>query len=90
MDMTKTKTKDYVLRAHTNYVHKKDRIPVIAPAGTVERIRRFIGQTGSVNAYINQLISADLDARENHSENSPQKLEEDIIENESDLPWNNL
>ena len=88
--MTKTKTKDYVLRAHNNYVHKKDRIPVISPAGTVERIRSFIGQNGSVNAYINQLISADLDARENASKSPEEKPVEVKPENESDLPWNNL
>ena len=88
--MTKTKTKDYVLRAHNNYVHKKDRIPVIAPAGTVDRIRNFIGQNGSVNAYINQLISADLDAREKGSEPAEENPTEVDAEEESDLPWNNL
>lgn len=84
------KTKDYVLRAHNNYIHKRDRIVAITPSGTIDRIRKCIGETGSISAYVNQLISVDLDARENASKSPEEKPVEVKPENESDLPWNNL
>jgi hypothetical protein len=85
-----TKTKDYVLRAHNNYIHKRDRIVAITPSGTIDRIRKCIGETGSISAYVNQLISADLDAREKGAIPAEEKPVEIKPESESDLPWNNL
>ena len=84
------KTKDYVLRAHNNYIHKRDRIVAITPSGTIDRIRKCIGETGSISAYVNQLISADLDAREKGSEPAEEKPIEADADKESDLPWNKL
>ena len=61
--MAKTKTKDYMLRAHNNYVHKKDRMTVLAPAGTIDKIKQAEGVDVSLNAYIYRLIDADLKKR---------------------------
>lgn len=84
------KTKDYVLRAHNNYIHRRDRIVAITPSGTIDRIRKCIGETGSISAYVNQLISADLDVREKVVKPAEEKPVEIETEKESDLPWNNL
>lgn len=61
--MAKTKTKDYMLRAHNNYVHKKNRMTVLAPAGTIDKIRQVESADVSLNAYICRLIDADLKKR---------------------------
>ena len=53
------KTKDYVLRAQYNYQNKHDRIVILAPAGTKDKIKDAAGGL-SVNAYINNLIVEDL------------------------------
>lgn len=55
------KTKDYVLRATKNYQDKFDRIIVLAPIGTKEKIKEFAPD--SVNKYINDLIQADFKKR---------------------------
>lgn len=56
------KTKDYILRAQYNYQNKHDRIVILAPAGTKEKIKDAAGGL-SVNAYINNLIVEDLKKR---------------------------
>lgn len=56
------KTKDYVLRAQYNYQNKHDRIVILAPAGTKEKIKAAAPGV-SVNAYINNLIDTDLKNR---------------------------
>ena len=52
------KTKDYVLRATKNYQDKFDRIVILTPQGTKEKIKAFYSD--SINKYINELIENDL------------------------------
>lgn len=56
------KTKDYILRATKNYQDKFDRIVILTPQGTKERIKATGAE--SVSAYINKLIADDLNRRE--------------------------
>lgn len=58
MKKTENKTKDYVLRATKNYQSKFDRIVILCPQGTKERIKA----TGadSVTAFINAAIDKAL------------------------------
>ena len=56
------KTKDYILRATKNYQDKFDRIVILSPQGTKERIKATGAE--SVSAYINGLIADDLNRRE--------------------------
>ena len=58
MKSTENKTKDYVLRATKNYQSKFDRIVVLAPMGTKERIKA-VGAS-SVSAFINDAIAEAL------------------------------
>ena len=90
------KTKEYILRAHRNYVHKKDCINLTTPLGTIESIHKLIGEDGNVSAYIRDLIAADLKSHgidqtgspeTDHQEPDPQDAPAD---NTEDLPWNNL
>ena len=53
------KTKDYVLRATKNYQDKFDRITILAPAGTKDKIKAAAPGL-SMAQYINGLISEDL------------------------------
>lgn len=56
------KTKDYVLRANKNYQNKFDKIMILAPAGTKEKIKAAAPGL-SMSQYINNLISEDLKKR---------------------------
>lgn len=56
------KTKDYVLRANKNYQSKFDRITILAPAGTKEKIKAAAGSV-SASQYLNNLIAEDLKKR---------------------------
>lgn len=56
------KTKDYVLRANKNYQDKFDRITILAPAGTKDRIKAAAGGLSS-SQYLNALIAEDLKKR---------------------------
>lgn len=56
------KTKEYILRATKNYQDKFDRIVILSPQGTKERIKATGAE--SVSAYINKLIADDLNRRE--------------------------
>jgi hypothetical protein len=56
------KTKDYVLRATRNYQNKFDRIVVLAPMGTKDRIKAT--GAASVSAFINDAIATALEKME--------------------------
>lgn len=56
------KTKDYVLRANKNYTDKLDRIMLLSPKGTKEKIKAAAPDM-SMSQYINSLIAADLKKR---------------------------
>lgn len=56
------KTKDYVLRANKNYQDKFDKILILAPAGTKDKIKDAAGGL-SMSQYINNLIVEDLKKR---------------------------
>ena len=56
------KTKDYILRAQKNYQDKFDRVVILAPAGTKEKIKAAAPGL-SMSQYINNLISDDLKKR---------------------------
>ena len=56
------KTKDYVLRATKNYQDKFDRLVVLCPAGTKERIKAAAPGL-SMAQYVNKLIDEDLKKR---------------------------
>ena len=56
------KTKDYVLRANKNYQDKFDKILILAPAGTKDKIKQAAPGL-SMSQYINSLISEDLKKR---------------------------
>lgn len=55
------KTPEYTLKAISNYQSKFDRIAASLPKGTKDIITGKIGM--SVNAYINELVCADLEKR---------------------------
>lgn len=59
---TENKTKDYILRATRNYQSKFDRIVVLAPIGTKDRIKAT--GAASVSAFINEAITAALEKAE--------------------------
>lgn len=52
------KTKDYVLRAQSNYRNKHDTVSLLLPKGTKDLIRENTGM--AVNAYIVELVKQDL------------------------------
>ena len=54
------KTPDYTARAHKNYEAKFDRTTINFPKGTKDFCKTL---DMSVNAYINQLVSEDLERR---------------------------
>ena len=56
------KTKDYVLRANKNYQNKFDKIMILAPAGTKEKIKAAAPGV-SMSQYVNSLINEDLKKR---------------------------
>lgn len=56
------KTKDYILRAQKNYQDKFDRLVILTPAGTKEKIKQAAPDL-SMSQYINALIDADLKKR---------------------------
>ena len=56
---TENKTKDYILRATKNYQDKFDRIVVLTPQGTKERIKAAAGGA-SVTSFINAAIEKEL------------------------------
>ena len=56
------KTKDYILRAQKNYQDKFDRIVVLTPQGTKDRIKAAAPGL-SMAQYINSLIDEDLKKR---------------------------
>ena len=56
------KTKDYILRANKNYTDKLDRIMILSPKGTKDRIKAAAPGL-SMSQYINKLIEDDLTKR---------------------------
>lgn len=56
------KTKDYILRANKNYTDKLDRIMLLCPKGTKEKIKAAAPDL-SMSQYINNLINEDLKKR---------------------------
>lgn len=54
MKTSENKTKDYVLRATKNYQSKFDRVVVLCPQGTKERIKAT--GAASVSGFINAAI----------------------------------
>lgn len=56
------KTKDYILRAQKNYQDKFDRLVILTPAGTKERIKAAAPGL-SMAQYVNKLIDEDLKKR---------------------------
>ena len=56
------KTKDYILRAQKNYQNKFDRLVILTPAGTKERIKAAAPGL-SMAQYVNKLIEEDLKQR---------------------------
>lgn len=62
MRKAENKTKDYILRATKTYQNKFDRIVILAPQGTKDKIKAFTGE--SINGYINRLVREDLEKRE--------------------------
>jgi hypothetical protein len=59
MKTQENKTKDYILRATKNYQDKFDRIVVLAPMGTKDRIKAVAGGA-SVTSFINAAIEKEL------------------------------
>lgn len=57
------KTPDYNLKAVQNYNSKFDRVAVNLPKGTKEKIKELTGK--SCNAYISELVLADIARLEN-------------------------
>ena len=57
------KTPDYNLKAVQNYNSKFDRVAVNLPKGTKEKIKELTGK--SCNAYISELVLADIERLEN-------------------------
>ena len=57
------KTPDYNLKAVHNYNSKFDRVAVNLPKGTKEKIKELTGK--SCNAYISELVLADIERLEN-------------------------
>lgn len=53
------KTKDYVLRATKNYQDKFDRLVILTPKGTKEKIKE-VSPDLSISQYINKLIEEDF------------------------------
>ena len=53
------KTKDYVLRATKNYQDKFDRLVILTPKGTKEKIKETSPDL-SISQYINKLIEEDF------------------------------
>jgi hypothetical protein len=56
------KTKDYILRAQKNYQDKFDRLVILTPDGTKEKIKQAAPGL-SMSQYINNLINEDLKKR---------------------------
>jgi len=56
------KTKDYILRAQKNYQDKFDRLVILTPDGTKEKIKAAAPGL-SMSQYINNLINEDLKKR---------------------------
>lgn len=56
------KTKDYILRAQKNYQDKFDRLVILTPEGTKEKIKAAAPDL-SMSQYINNLINDDLKKR---------------------------
>ena len=67
------KTAEYTLNAVKKYNEKFDRKAVNLPKGTAERIKQLTGK--SCNAYIVDLVLADLDRLEGKANNSAQNAE---------------
>lgn len=65
-------TPEYTKRAIQNYNNKFDRIAVNLPKGSKERIKELTGK--SCNAYISELVLADLERLERPTE--PEEDEE--------------
>ena len=59
MKKQENKTKDYILRATKNYQDKFDRIVVLTPMGTKDRIKAVAGDM-SVTAFINSVLEKEL------------------------------
>ena len=64
MKTQENKTKDYILRATKNYQEKFDRIVVLTPMGTKDRIKAAAGGA-SVTSFINAAIEHELARIEN-------------------------
>lgn len=67
---TENKTKDYILRATKNYQDKFDRIVVLTPQGTKERIKAAAGGA-SVTSFINAAIEKELARIEGGTDHQP-------------------
>ena len=59
MKTQENKTKDYILRATKNYQEKFDKIVVLTPMGTKDRIKAVAGGA-SVSAFINDVLEKEL------------------------------
>ena len=62
-------TPEYTKKAINKYNSKFDRIAVNLPIGTKERIKELTGK--SCNAYISDLVLADLERLENSKSSEP-------------------
>ena len=62
-------TPEYTKKAINKYNSKFDRIAVNLPIGTKERIKELTGK--SCNAYISELVLAELERLENNKTSEP-------------------
>lgn len=79
------KVPEYNLRAINKYNAKFDRVAVNLPKGSKERIKALTGK--SCNAYLSELVLADLDRLENLAETEPEQS--DQTESFSDVTFMN-
>ena len=63
------KTPEYTKKAIRNYNNKFDRVAVNLPKGTKERIKELTGK--SCNAYISELVLAELERLEREKSSEP-------------------
>lgn len=68
------KTPEYTKRAINNYNNKFDRVAVNLPKGTKDRIKDMTGK--SCNAYISELVIADLERMSEEKEELPEFMRE--------------